>query len=172
MAVLSVSNIVTRLNHAFKDRLQNSALYQLFAELSPTPVSQTTATITVTSDYANKPIILNRAAGVTASLPRATGTGDRYTFIVGTTFTGDGSVVTTGGDLLTGTAILAADAGDTVVAFATAVDTIRLDFFDTGNVTGGLKGAHAVFTDISSGLWHVHYVSDAAGTEATPFKNA
>lgn len=181
MATLTLANITTRLNHAFKDRLQNTALYQLFynyiytdiIKLQPAVVNCTASTLTVDSDtHANKTVTLNRAAGIAVTLPAATGSGDVYRFYVGTKFTGDASFVTTGGDILSGTALLFADSGDTCVGFATAADTIRLDMFDTGNVTGGDKGAHAVFTDVAADLWHVHYVSDAAGSEATPFKNA
>lgn len=177
---LTSANIVKRLSQAVADSQLGRAVRALFADvltditsLTPAVVNCTDSTLTVSATtHANKTATLNRAAGIAVTLPAATGTGNVYRFYVGTTFTGDASFVTTGGDILSGTALLFADGGDTVVGFATASNTIRLDMFDTGNTTGGLKGAHAVFTDVAADLWHVHYVSDAAGTEATPFKNS
>ena len=66
-----------------------------------------------------------------------------------------------------GTAILFADAGDTTVGFAASGtdDTITLDGADTG----GILGCEITLTDIAADLWHVAMVSDATGTEATPF---
>lgn len=143
-----------------------------------TPVALTAANLTVTQAlHANRVVAINIAAGTAITLPAATGTGDQYTFIVLTTFTGDATIkAASSADSFIGTATLYQDAGDTVVGFATAntgtlaTETDTLDMFDTGNVTGGIKGARAVFTDVASAIWHVDYISDAAGTEATPFK--
>lgn len=177
---LTTANVVKRLSQAVANSQLGNAVRALLADvvtdvtyLTPAIVDCTASTLTVSATtHGNKTVTLNRAAGIAVTLPAATGTGNVYRFYVGTTFTGDASFVTTGGDILSGTALLYQDSADTCVGFATAADTIRLDMFDTGNTTGGLKGAHAVFTDVATDLWHVHYVSDAAGTEATPFKNA
>lgn len=145
-----------------------------------TPVNETTSTLTITAAlHANRVVTLNRAAGIAVTLPAATGTGDKYTFVVGTTFTGDaGIAVPNATDYMIGTALLLQDAGDTVVGFATAntgtvaTESDRIDLFDTGNTTGGIKGAVVELIDIATAIWSVRYVSDAAGTEATPFKVA
>ena len=170
MALLSLKTLTQYIASAFPAAPQRTAMDFLAKRIASDVKEITAATYVVQPE--DNTLVLNRAGGIAATLPAATGSGAVYRFIVATTFTGDASVVTTGGDLLTGTALLFADGGDTCVGFATAADTIRLDMFDTGNTTGGIKGAHAVFTDIAADLWHVHYVSDAAGTEATPFKNA
>jgi hypothetical protein len=62
------------------------------------------------------------------------------------------------------------DGGDTTftAAAGATADTLTMD----GSTTGGLLGAHAVFTDIAANKWHVFYVSDATGTEASPFSAA
>lgn len=132
-------------------------------------INTTAATLAVSSDAHNGgTVTLNRAGGIAVTLPAASGSGARYRFVVGTTFTSAGTIkVANANDTIAGTAILFQDAGDTVVGFATAAssDTITMD----GSTTGGLKGAHVTVEDIAANLWHVHYVSDASGTEATPF---
>jgi hypothetical protein len=131
----------------------------------------TAATLTVTNEtHAGQIITLNRAAGITVTLPAATGSGARYRFIVGTTFTGSGIIQVVGNDTMKGMALLAQDAADTVVAFETAADsdTITLN----GTTTGGLVGADAELIDIAADTWWVNVRTAATGTEATPFSAA
>lgn len=121
------------------------------------------------ADHEGKTITLNRAAGIAVTLPPATGKGARYRFIVGTTITSNSTTikVANASDVMCGNAILFLDGGDTVGGFAagSTADTITMD----GSTTGGLKGAVVEVQDVDVNLWHVHYVSDASGTEATPF---
>lgn len=129
----------------------------------------TAATLAVTNeDHSGKTVTLNRAGGIAVTLPAATGSGALFRFLVGTTFTSAGTIkVANSSDTMCGNAIVAQDAGDTVVMFeagATA-DTITMD----GTTTGGLKGAFATCEDVAVNLWAVHYVTAATGTEATPF---
>lgn len=170
MALLSLKSLTQFIANAFPSGQERNFMDYLAKRIKSDVKTVTSSTYVVQPEDGT--LVLDLAAGIAVTLPAATGSGAQYRFVVATTFTGDASIVTTGGDLLAGTALLFADTGDTCVGFATASDTIRLDMFDTGNTTGGIKGAHAVFTDIAADLWHVHYVSDAAGSEATPFKNA
>lgn len=129
----------------------------------------TTSTLTITAaSHAGRTITLNRAAGIDVTLPAASGTGDTYRFIVGTTFTGAGTIKVVGNDTMIGTATLYADSGATVVGFAAGGtdDTIT---FAADNSTGGIAGCEVLLTDVAADLWHVRMVSDAAATEATPF---
>ena len=139
------------------------------ATLATTPVDATAATLTVTqATHGGRTVTFNRAGGIATTLPAASGTGTIYRFVVATTFTGSATIkVANSSDVMTGTALLLQDGGDTVVGFATGAtsDTITMD----GSTTGGLKGAHVIVTDVATNLFHVHYVSDASGTEATPF---
>jgi hypothetical protein len=131
-------------------------------------VDCTAATLAVTAAaHAGRTVTLNRAGGIAVTLPAATGTGHKYTFVVGTTFTTAGTIKVTGDDTMTGNAILAQDSADTAVMFeagATA-DTITMD----GSTTGGLKGQVVELIDIAADLWSVRTTSAATGTEATPF---
>ena len=146
-------------------------LQELFDRASGAVVNVTAATVTIlAATHSGRVVTLNRAGGITATLPAATGSGDRYTFIVGTTFTGDGIIQVVGDDTMCGHAIVAQDGGDTSVVFeagATA-DTITLN----GTTTGGLKGASVELVDIAADTWWARVVTAATGTEATPFSAA
>lgn len=117
-----------------------------------------------------KVVTLNRAGGIAVTLPDATGSGDKYFLVVGTTFTGAASIaVPDAANIMVGTATLFADGGDTVLGFATAADSDTVDLLGTSNSTGGIAGAQYEFVDIAADTWFVRIVSDAGGTEATPF---
>lgn len=104
------------------------------------------------------------------TLPLATGTGDKYTIILGATITGASTIkVANASDTFVGTAVLFQDSADTVVAFAAAATDDTVDLLGTANSTGGMIGAVYEFWDVASGKWAVRIVSDAGGTEATPF---
>lgn len=186
MATLTLANIVQNLNGAFQNRLQNSALYRLIYTyiytdiaalearatlLEPAVINCTASTLAVTAaEHAQRTVTLNRAAGIAVTLPAATGSGNRYKFIVGTTFTSNGTIKVVGNDIMVGHAILAQDSADTVVQFGTAADSDTITFYTAAsNTTGGVAGAIVDLIDIAADTWHVMYVSEAGGTEATPF---
>jgi hypothetical protein len=140
------------------------------ADLDTTPVSVTSATVSLDHDsHAGRIVVLNLAAGIAVTLPLATGTGDLYTIIVGTTFTGASSIVCAGTDSMLGTGIIFQDAAATVVGYAATAGDHIIDMLGTGNSTGGIAGERIDLIDYASGLWNVRLVSDGAGTEATPF---
>ena len=131
----------------------------------------TAATVEITDEgFLGRPIILNRAAGITATLPFATGSGNRYDFYVQTAVTSNAHLIRVGrgADTMVGNAVLFADGGDTVVGFAAVAgtsDTVDMN----GSARGGLAGARVTVIDIAPNLWTVEVISDASGTEATPF---
>lgn len=128
-----------------------------------------TASATLTRSDSETVLTVNAAAGLTLTLPPAAGLGDTYTIVIGTTVTSNNVIVrvANASDTMRGVAVVAQDAGDTVVAFeagATA-DTITMN----GTTTGGLLGDRIILTDIATNLWSVNVISAATGTEATPF---
>ncbi len=134
-------------------------------------VTVTTSTVTVTRDaHAGVPIVLNRAAGVTATLPAATGSGARYEFILAADASGNQIVrVANSSDTMMGVAYLGNDsAGASCFYTADSSDTITLN----GSTNGGLKGARVIADDIAANVWAVLVYSEASGTEATPFSAA
>lgn len=138
--------------------------------LATTPVNATAATLTVTqATHGGRFVTLNRAAGITATLPAASGTGTVYSFVIGTTVTSNTTVikVANASDTMTGTAYVVSDNSNAVVGFRTGAsdDTITFD----GSTTGGLKGDIVHVVDVATNLFSVTVLSAATGTEATPF---
>ena len=134
-------------------------------------VTVAASTVTVTRDaHAGVPIVLNRAAGVTATLPAATGSGARYEFILAADASGNQVVqVANSSDTMMGVAYLGNDsAGASCFYTADSSDTITLN----GSPKGGLKGARVIADDIAANVWAVLVYSEASGTEATPFSAA
>jgi hypothetical protein len=103
----------------------------------------TASTLTVTeASHAGHTITLDRAAGIAVTLPAATGTGNKYTFML-------------------------QDGGDTAVHFEAGATDDTVTF--NGTTTGGYAGAIAEFQDVATNTWFVRVKSAATGTEATPF---
>ena len=183
MATLSLANITTRLNHAFRDRLQNTALYQLLytyiytdiaavearvTVIEPAVVDETAATLTVTPAlHANKTITINRATGVAVTLPAATGTGNKYRFFIGTTMSGGNTVITATGAHLFGNAYAASDnASNACLAFeAAGSTTITMG----GTTNGGIKGDVIELEDVATSVMSVRIFMRETGSEASPF---
>lgn len=134
-------------------------------------VSVTTATVAITEGaHAGQRILLNRAAGITATLPAATGSGARYEFILMADATGNQVIqVADATDAMMGVAYLGNDsAGASVFYTADTSDTITLN----GTTTGGLKGARIQLDDVAADTWAVLVFSEASGIEETPFSAA
>lgn len=133
-------------------------------------VEVTSATVSITDDaYAGQRTLLNRAAGITATLQPATGSGARYEFILLADASGDQVIQVTGDDTMMGVAYLGNDsAGASCFYTANTTDTITLN----GTTTGGLKGARVIVDDVAADTYAVMVMSEASGTEATPFSAA
>lgn len=130
-----------------------------------------TASATLDASDAGTVLTVNAAAGLTLTLPAATGSGLRYTIVVGTTVTSNSVVIrVTGDDTMTGLAISAADGGNTVNGWETAADSDTITF--NGSTTGGIKGDMVELIDCAADLWAVQVRSSSTGTEATPFSAA
>jgi hypothetical protein len=135
-------------------------------------ISVTSSTLTLDPDFhANGPIItLDRAAGVTVTLPASTGKGDVYEIAVGTTITSNSGIiqVANSSDVMLGALAIATDiAGVTVPTTATS-DTITMN----GSTTGGVLGSYVKLVDIAANKWLVSGSLVSTGAEATPFSAA
>lgn len=134
------------------------------------PISITAATVTLRQNWqSDATIVANRAAGITMTLPASTGDGTKFKITVGTTITSNNLIVKVANstDVMTGQCLVAADGGDTVVAFETTgtSDTITMN----GSTTAGIRGDIIELEDIASGFWSVRIVASGTGTEVTPF---
>lgn len=133
-------------------------------------VTVTDATVAITDDaHVGQRVVVNRAAGCTVTLPAATGSGNRYEFIGAADASGNQVIQVTGDDTMAGVAYLGNDAAGASCFYTAATsDTITLD----GSTKGGLKGWRVVCDDIAADTWAVIVMSEASGTEATPFSAA
>lgn len=116
---------------------------------------------------------LDTATGSTVFLPAATGSGQRYRFIVSTLATTLNHIVqtaTSSSDFMMGSIILS-NANSTASIFnatATSSNTITLNRTTTGSVT---LGEHIEVEDVASNLWFVKGVLSSSSTPVTPFSN-
>ena len=135
------------------------------------PISVTTATITLDRDVHQDTVVsLDRAAGVTVTLPAASGSGDTYNVVVGTTITSNSGIIQVANtaDVMMGSLAIATDiAGVTVPTTATS-DTITMN----GSTTGGVLGSYVRLTDFATNKWLVTGSLVSTGAEATPFSAA
>ena len=134
------------------------------------PINLTAATYVLTAEaHSGTALVLNRAAGITCTLPAALGYGSQFEFVVQTTVTSNSTIIKVANstDVMQGTAIMAQDAGDTAAIFETvaASDTITLN----GTTTGGIRGDRVILKDVAAGLWSVSVIMAGTGTEVTPF---
>jgi hypothetical protein len=135
-------------------------------------VNLTAAALTATEAlHDNRIITVNKADGSTITLPAATGSGTLLRIVVGTTITSVGLVIqVVGNDIMTGQAFVAADGGDTLVAFETAADSDTITM--NGTTKGGIKGDMVELIDIAADTWLVKISASATGSEVTPFSAA
>lgn len=136
-------------------------------------VKSLTASVTATRvDNAGRTNVLAAAAGLTITLPAATGSGDKHRYVVGTTATSGNYVVKVADatDVFVG-GILINDIGDSSAAtadfFPTAAssDTITMAYA-TG---GGKAGDWVEVEDIGANQWAVTGVFQGMTDPATPF---
>lgn len=130
-------------------------------------VTVTDATLTARADaHGGVPVALNRAGGITVTLPAATGSGVTFEFIVVTTFTSSGVIkVANSSDVMMGALTVATDIAGVTCPTTSTSDTITMN----GSTTGGLLGSRVVLTDIAANKWMVSGELVSTGTEATPF---
>lgn len=127
------------------------------------------SSLTLTAASHNgKTILLDTAAGTTITLPAATGSGARFTFVVSVAATSNQHRINVvGNDAFFGGIVQGNDSDNTTVMWPTAADADRINM--DGTNTGGVKGARYVIEDVATDSWSIIGWSDASATEATPF---
>lgn len=116
---------------------------------------------------ANKVLFTNVATNLVITLPAATGTGNVYKLVTGTTVTANHTYqVANAVDTFIGFSHMNVTTVDTEVFQALATtDTITLN----GSTTGGLFGSVVKFTDVAAGKWLVEAELNCSGIQVTPF---
>lgn len=140
--------------------------------ISPAIVTLSGSTTITASTHAGRTLLLTgTGAALTQTLPAATGTGNRYMFIVGAVNTSNHVVTALAGDLLYGN-VITNSTGDTPDLAqpwpADQSDDLKITL--NGTTTGGQAiGDWVEFIDIATDKWLVRGVTTTSGTEATPF---
>ena len=123
--------------------------------------------------HAGKVVNFGKTTGTIVTLPAATGTGHKYTFIVGIAATSNANIIKVANatDVMVGSVALQQDvdaAGTLKMWLAGANDdTISLAGAAT---TGGTKGARIELVDYATGFWSAQvFIASGGGSEATPF---
>lgn len=140
-----------------------------------TPTTDTAATAAITAAQSGTTIVLSKAAGVTATLPAATGSGNTYTFVIGTTATSAAYKILAAStsDLLFGfvTGENAGTAKCFAGALASTYNSLQMPFAGT-QPSGGFQGDWFTFRDVAANNWHVSGCYQAGTTPTTPFSTA
>lgn len=137
-------------------------------------VSETGDTGTIRKEtHAGRVIVFGKLTGTVLTLPAATGTGDVYTFIIGTAATSSANIIKVANatDVMDGSIMIQqdTDADGTVRGWRADAgdDTITLAGAAT---TGGIKGGKIICTDYAAGFWSCQgWTQSGGGSEATPF---
>jgi hypothetical protein len=131
-----------------------------------------TASRAITPSDADTIISVDAAAGLTLTLPAATGSGYVYRVFIKTTVTSNNVIIQVADatDVMQGLIMCAQDAADTIVGWesASTSDTITLN----GTTKGGVRGDYFEFTDIDTDLYRVTGIMSGTGTEVTPYSAA
>lgn len=143
------------------------------ADVSTRIVAVTTTPITLSAAvHDGKIVTLSKADGITLTLPAATGSGVKFTFVVLTPVTSNGYIiqVANASDIIAGVARTGQDLAGIIVHFAAGAtdDTITLN----GTTAGGLKGDIVEIVDIAANTWYARVVGTAISSEATSFSAA
>jgi hypothetical protein len=147
-----------------------SAEINRVADVSTRIVNAITTLAVDAATHEGKIVTLNLASGFTTTLPAATGSGAKYTFIVGTTITTNNYVfAVTGNDTMFGSALADDGDGEPANGWTAGGGNNRVTLGGTNNATGGVKGDIIEFIDIAADEWFVQIRGTNGGTEATPF---
>lgn len=139
-------------------------------------IRSTEANISLTEqEHAGRIVVLNLAStdGQTITLPKARGSGHKYTIINNVAQTQSILITaSTSADVMSGVAILqpstAVATSAIISSLATATD-YRMTWKGTDGTTGGTKGDMFEAWDIGANLWLVRVLCRTTGAAATPF---
>lgn len=131
-------------------------------------------TLTATAAlHAGRVVQFGKTSGTVVTLPAATGTGNRYTFVIGTAATSNANVIKVANatDVMNGSLCLQQDIDSAgALKLWKAADNDDTISFAGAATTGGGVGTRVELIDYKSGFWHAFIMSfSGGGSEATPF---
>jgi len=137
-------------------------------------VVATEAAISLTpEDHAGRIVVLNLAStdGQVLTLPKSTGSGDKYTVLNNVVQTQTIEIEALGADVITGSAdmVHTTAVATSAEAFQTTATSDKLQWLGTDGTTGGKRGDRFEAWDIAAGTWLVKVTCFTTGAVATPF---
>jgi len=129
-------------------------------------VTLTASTTLSLDEHSGKCINLNALAGLTVTLPLATGSGEWFDIYVTTTVTSNSYIIiTSGSDVLNGAVALSSDIAGVSIRAAATDTTLTM----SGSTTGGVVGTYVRCRDVASAVWNITGTLVSSGAEADPF---
>ncbi len=134
-----------------------------------TTAGATSLTVAATT-HGNRVILLSNSTPIAITMPAATGSGIKYTFVFDVAATATASTISraTSGEKFHGVAMILATATFMSGFLATSTDN-TMTF--NGTSKGGVIGDMVEFVDIKTGIFEVQYRSGAGVAPLTPFSN-
>lgn len=141
------------------------------ADMSGQVVAQAAGNFALTAATHGNRVTYVSDADVTITLPAATGSGYRYTVILGLAWTGGTIQAASADDSFLGGINGVDDDSDSAYAWKAETDDDTIT--GNGTATGGKKGDCYEFLDVATGLFYVSgFITQSGGSEATPFSAA
>ena len=159
------------LNGTVKSANLSSAVLQSIVASEDKSLDFTSSTIEMSEDVCSeKVMVLDRAAGMTITLPASSGKGAKYIFVVKTTVTSNNIIIKVANtsDSFLGRAIASSDNATTtnnIWNVSSGDDTLTLN----GSTKGGYAGDHIEVIDLGGNLFSIQAHLKQTATEATPF---
>lgn len=140
-------------------------------------VSATASTLALTAAaHDGRIVVLNRAAGITVTLPAATGSGAHFYLVTGTTLTSGSMVfaVANASDYMRGQVTTVGASTNTFLTANTGTVATESDTMTWNRTTSGLgtQGDYVEFLDLASNVWYVSSAYASSGVIVTPFSAA
>jgi hypothetical protein len=141
------------------------------ATLAERVVTLSAVTQTLTKEaHANRLLVINAVAATdlkTITLPKASGSGDKYEILNNAIQTQSIVIAALGADVLSGTAFVLSETTTNTDVFHTSATSDKYTFNIT--TTGGLRGDRTELVDFAAGTWLVKILGNGSGTLATGF---
>lgn len=152
--------------------LSTAAELNRSSDVSTRLVNTTATTLACTiAAHEGKVVTINSAAPIAVTLPGATGSGAKFTFVVGTVATATAHTIGTGTTTanFAGVSVIQSTATNDVMGYATTAtdNTISLN----GTTKGGYPGLVIEIVDIATDVFTVQMTPKVTGTIVTPFSH-
>lgn len=138
-------------------------------------ISGSGATASLSEADSGSLVLMDKADGITFTLPASCSAGTYFDFVVSVTLTSSAYKVITGAgtELMVGRMLSCdTDTTDTVAIWKALVASSYISVNFDGSTKGGIKGDHFRVTKVNSTTWLVEGATNGTSAVATPFANS